>query len=70
LKQPSSCEIKNIPIARKSLVALDFIKKGDLFTVSNLGAKRPGTGISPMLISDYLGTKSLRNYFPDELIDQ
>jgi N,N'-diacetyllegionaminate synthase len=47
-KEPSSSEIKNIQIARKSIVADKKIEKGELFTEANLTVKRPGTGISAM----------------------
>lgn len=68
VKRPSESEIKNIAVARKSLVAKKDIKKGDIFTVENLTAKRPGTGISPMKWDSYIGKKSDRNYSKDELI--
>jgi len=48
VKTPSLSEIKNIPIARKSIIAKKFINKGERFTENNLTVKRPGTGISPM----------------------
>ncbi|MEG1331751.1 MAG: N-acetylneuraminate synthase, partial [Eubacterium sp.] len=47
-KEPSPSEKKNIPIARKSIVANCDIEKGTVFTVENLTTKRPGNGISPM----------------------
>jgi N-acetylneuraminate synthase len=68
-KQPSPSEIKNIPIARKSLVARHAILKGDLFSEENLVAKRPGGGLSPMAYWDLLGRPAARNYQPDEAID-
>jgi N,N'-diacetyllegionaminate synthase len=55
VKKPSPSEIKNIPIARKSIVAKKPIKKGDLFTEENLTVKRPGTGISPMEWDTFIG---------------
>ena len=48
VKTPSLSEIKNIPIARKSIMAKKSINKGERFTENNLTVKRPGTGISPM----------------------
>jgi len=41
-------------IARKSIVAIKPIKKGELFTNENIGIKRPGNGISPMRWYDVL----------------
>ena len=68
VKRPSSSETKNIPIARKSIVAKKAIKKGELFTEENLTVKRPGTGISPMEWDIYIGKSSDREYQMDELI--
>ena len=69
LKRPSPSELKNIPIARKSLVAICDIKKGDLFSEKNLGAKRPGHGISPMRWDELIGHPARRDFVVDELID-
>lgn len=68
VKQPSESESKNKAIARKSLVAKMAIRKGDVFTESNLTAKRPGTGISPMRWNEIIGTQAQKDYKEDELI--
>ena len=68
-KSPSNSEIKNIPIARKSIVAKTAISKDEVFTLGNLTVKRPGNGISPMEWDKFIGSKSNRDYLPDELID-
>lgn len=68
-KKPSPSEIKNIPVARKSIVALCDIKKGELFSEKNLAVKRPGTGISPMLWDQVLGKTAPREFKLDELIE-
>jgi N-acetylneuraminate synthase len=70
IKQPTTSEIKNISIARKSLVAVSAIEEGELFTDQNLTTKRPGSGVSAMQYERYLGRRSLRSYEPDELIDE
>ena len=67
-KSPTNSELKNIAIARKSIVANKEIKKGETFTTENLTTKRPGSGISPMLWDELLGKKSTRNYIADDLI--
>ncbi len=69
LKKPTQSELKNIPIVRKSLVAAVDIKKNDVFTKENIAIKRPGSGISPMRIGDYLNKKSYKNFTKDELIN-
>ena len=68
VKTPSPSEIKNIPIARKSVVAKKPIKKGELFTQDNLAVKRPGTGLSPMRWDDLLGETAKKEYQTDEMI--
>ena len=64
----SASEIKNIDIARKSIVAKKTIKKGEELTEDNLDIKRPGNGISPMYWYDLLGTKAVKDFSEDELI--
>ncbi|EKT85639.1 N-acetylneuraminate synthase [Leptospira santarosai] len=69
IKKPSNSELKNISIARKSIVAAFSIKAGEIFTRENLTAKRPGDGISPMRLDEVIGLKAKRDFFEDELID-
>lgn len=69
LKKPSSSEIKNMPIARKSIVAKKSIKKGELFSEENLTVKRPGTGISPMEWDSIIVLESKKGFNKDDLIE-
>lgn len=69
IKRPTPSEAKNIPIARKSIVARKAIQAGEMFKIENLTAKRPGTGISPMYFDEVLGKKARRNFAEDELIE-
>lgn len=68
-KHVSESERKNIAIARKSIMAACDIKKGDLLTEENLTVKRPGTGISPMRWEEVIGTKAIRDFAEDEIIE-
>lgn len=68
VKCPSPSELKNKPIARKSLVAIVPIRAGEKFSLENIAAKRPGTGISPMRWDEVVGRVASRNYAIDELI--
>jgi N,N'-diacetyllegionaminate synthase len=68
-KRPSPSELKNRPIARKSIVASRNIKAGELFSEDNLAAKRPGTGISPMRWDELMGLIATRDFAADELIE-
>ena len=67
-KRLQKCEIPNLKIARKSIVAKKLIKKNEKFTYENLTVKRPGTGLSPFLIEKILNKKSTRKFFPDQII--
>ena len=69
IKKPSASELKNRPVARKSIVALRNIVKGEVFDDKNLTVKRPGTGISPMQWDEVLGRHAQRDFLIDELID-
>ena len=69
LKKPSASEMKNIEIARKSIVASASIPKGAIFTEENLTIKRPGTGISPMKWDEVIGKVATKNYSTDDLIE-
>ena len=68
IKKPSLSELKNKPIARKSIVAARNIHKGEVFTEENLTTKRPGTGISPMRWDEIIGKRANKDYQQDELI--
>jgi len=68
-KVPSPEEEHNRPVARRSLVALAPVRRGEKFSELNLGAKRPGTGLAPSRYWDYLGTAAARDYAADEAID-
>lgn len=69
IKRPSPSELKNKPIARKSIVAQRDIKAGELFSTENLTTKRPGTGISPMQWDAVIGKTARRDFSADELIE-
>jgi N,N'-diacetyllegionaminate synthase len=68
IKRPSPSELKNIPIARKSIVASRAITKGERLSEENITIKRPGSGISPMRYDEIIGTVASKNYDEDEAI--
>lgn len=68
IKKPSSSELKNIYIARKSIVAKIDIKKGEMFSEENITVKRPATGINPMRWDVVLGKVAKKNFYKDDLI--
>ena len=68
IKKPSRSELKNIVPARKSIVAARAIKKGELLTETNIAAKRPGSGLSPMRWDKIIGRRAVKNYAKDDFI--
>ena len=68
VKKPTSSELKNKAIARKSLVAQTLIKKGEVLGEHNMTVKRPGDGINPMRWDELVGTIATRDYDVDDLI--
>lgn len=69
IKIPSESETKNIDVARKSIVALKSIQKGDVFSEENIGIKRPGSGLSPMTWYQVIGSVASKDFNEDELIE-
>lgn len=69
IKRPSSSEMKNIQVVRKSIVARENIIKGEVFSEKNLCVKRPGNGLSPIKWDEVMGQSSLRDFNADELIE-
>ncbi|MBK7015870.1 MAG: N-acetylneuraminate synthase [Sulfuritalea sp.] len=69
VKRLTPSEAGNRPVARKSLVASRGIRKGEVFSVENITAKRPGTGISPMRWDAVIALRAPRDFSQDELIE-
>jgi len=69
VKTPRPSEIKNMAVARKSIVAAVSIAASERLTQDNLTTKRPGSGLSPMLWWDMEGRPAKRNYDRDDLIE-
>jgi N-acetylneuraminate synthase len=67
-KGPTPSETANMRVARKSLVALAPVAAGEAWTPANLGAKRPGDGLSPMSYWDMLDRPANRAYTPGERV--
>lgn len=68
-KHVTPSEAANREVARKSIVALRPIRKGERLDETNIGCKRPGSGISPMRWTEVEGTAAIRDFEPDELIE-
>ena len=65
----SKAEKKNIDIARKSIVALRDIKKGEVFSVDNIVPRHAGHGIEASQWYNVLGKKAKRDFIEDEMIE-
>lgn len=68
-KHVTESERRNMPVARKSIVAAKHIAKGELLTEDNITVKRPGNGISPMLWDNVVGTHAIKDFPYDSLIE-
>lgn len=68
-KRVSPSEQPNIVVARKSIVAARDIAAGELLTEDNITCKRPGGGLSPMLWDSVIGTRAVRDFAYDTLIE-
>jgi N,N'-diacetyllegionaminate synthase len=51
------------------LVAIRPISTGEAFSAENMGAKRPGTGLSPMRWDEVLGRIASKDFAVDDLIE-
>lgn len=60
VKQPTPSELNNMVIARKSIHLARQVFAGHILEVSDLEMKRPGNGISPMMLHSILGKKVKR----------
>lgn len=67
-KKVTNSEKQNISVARKSIVAACAIKEGEMLTEENITVKRPGLGLSPMAWEKVIGTKAIKDFEEEELI--
>ena len=67
-KTPTISEKKNMKLVKKSIVANQDIKKGEIFSEKNLSCKRPALGISPYRWKSVLGKKAKKDYKVDDFI--
>jgi N-acetylneuraminate synthase len=68
-KVPAPEELANRTVARRSLVAVRPVRRGEHFTEDNLGVKRPGDGIPPIEYWSYLGRTAERDYAANEALE-
>lgn len=69
-KRPAPSEMKNVDIARRSLVAARAVAAGERWDATKLTAKRPGSGRTPFDYWQLIGQPAERDYAADELLDE
>ncbi|MHB8163399.1 MAG: N-acetylneuraminate synthase [Methanoregula sp.] len=67
-KAPHTCEKNNRTLVRRSIVASHDIPKGTSLSESMLALKRPGTGIEPKALKNFIGKTTKQNIKRDTLI--
>lgn len=67
-KVVTAAESANVAVARRSIVAARHIVRGQVITAEDISAKRPGTGLSPMLWDSVIGSTATRDYDTNEFI--
>ncbi|RQH05120.1 N-acetylneuraminate synthase [Bradyrhizobium sp. RP6] len=68
VKTPKESEIRNVPVARKSIVAARALRAGEIIGPADITAKRPGTGRPPIDYWSLIGTAAPRALEPDDLV--
>ncbi len=68
IKRPAPCELRNMAIARKSVVAATSIAEGEVITREKLTIKRPGHGIQPKELDKLVGLRARRGIAKDEVL--
>lgn len=68
-KVPMPSEAKNIAAARRSIHLSKDLPKGHILEEGDLIMKRPGTGISPMVMEKVIGRQINNDYSKDTLLE-
>jgi N,N'-diacetyllegionaminate synthase len=68
IKAPAACEVPNISVARKSVVAARELCSGHQLASEDLVIKRPGNGISPSLLPALIGRTLRSPLLKDQVI--
>lgn len=66
---PTKSEKKMKILARRSIVTLTDISKGEIFTKENIGFRRPGDGLKPIYFDAILGKKASKQIKKGHKID-
>ena len=66
--KPTEKEERTKILARRSVVALRDINQGELFDQNNIGPRRPGNGLSAIMIEEIFGKKSTKKISKGDLL--
>jgi len=67
--RPTEAEREMRKIARRSVVALRNVARGEIFTSSNIALRRPGTGLPPEMFELVLGKTATRDILAGEPVN-
>jgi N,N'-diacetyllegionaminate synthase len=68
LVRPTVAELEMRKLARRSISAVTAISKGETFTSSNVGLRRPGHGLHPSLLQQVIGAVAARAIAAGEVL--
>lgn len=68
IKVPAPCELPNLMVARKSVVASHVLPIGHQLRAEDLAIKRPGTGVSPKFLPVLIGRTLRINLEEDDVL--
>jgi N,N'-diacetyllegionaminate synthase len=68
IKAPAPCELPNLSVARKSVVAARSLPAGHQLETGDLDIKRPGNGLAPKLLPTLIGHTLRAGLAKDEII--
>jgi N-acetylneuraminate synthase len=68
IKAPAPCELPNLSVARKSVVAARSLPAGHRLATGDLDIKRPGNGLAPKLLPVLIGRTLRAGLAKDEVI--
>jgi len=69
IKAPAPCELPNLSIARKSVVASHSLPAGHQLASGDLEIKRPGNGLAPKLLPALIGRTLRVNVTKNEIMN-
>lgn len=67
--RPTNKELEMRTLARRSIVALADIKQGETFNETNVGLRRPGNGLPPIMFEKVLGKSAGKDIAQSSLIE-